>query len=45
MRKTVLKRLITFTQSLEFRRGVEAEQQKTPDLAAGGSCSGNEAED
>jgi hypothetical protein len=45
MNRTVHKRLIAFTQSLEYKRGVEAAQQKAPGLATGGSAgSADEAE-
>jgi hypothetical protein len=46
MRREVARRLAIVTQSLEFKRGLAAEQQKAPDLAAGGSaCSVEEVED
>jgi hypothetical protein len=37
LRRKVLKRLIAFRQSLEFKRALESEQQKAPGLSTGGS--------
>jgi hypothetical protein len=38
MSRTVHKRLIAFTQSLEYKRGVEAAQQKSPRPCDRGLC-------
>lgn len=46
LRRKVLKRLTDFSQSLEFKRAVESEQQKAPGLSTGGSPhSADEASD
>lgn len=38
IRREVIRRLAIFTQSLEYKRGLEAEQQKAPSLSTGGSA-------
>jgi len=46
IRREVIRRLAVFTQSLEYKRGLEAEQQKAPGLSTGGSAgSGDDDED
>ena len=45
LKREVQRRLVVFTQSLEFRRGLASAQQKTPGLATGGSAWNDDDED